>query len=204
MSPEQLQAATGCTTANAQKYAPHLTAAMARWGIDTPVRQAAFLGQVCVESGALSVVSENLTYTTASRLCAVWPSRFKAPEAAAQYVRNPSGLASLVYAGRMGNGLADSGDGYRFRGRGLKQLTGRSNYAAYKAATGLDVLANPDLLLQPQFAADSAGWFWHANALSPLADARNWTGLTQKINGGLTDLSGRIAAINRALKALGA
>lgn len=203
MTPDLLRAATGCTTADAQKYAPHLTAAMTRWGIDTPLRQAAFLGQICVESGALSIVSENLTYTTAARMCAVWPARFKAPADAQPYVRNPAALANLVYANRMGNGLPTSGDGYKFRGRGLKQLTGRSNYAAYKVAAGVDVLSNPDWLLQPQFAADSAGWFWHANGLSALADAGDWTGMTRKINNGLTGLADRINAIKRAMLALG-
>lgn len=201
MSPQTLIAATGCTPANATKYALFLTSAMDKWGISSPLRQAAFLGQVCIESGNLSVVSENLNYS-AARLCAVWHARFPTLSSAQQYANRPDVLANFVYANRMGNGPPASGDGYKFRGRGLKQLTGRSNYAAYKIASGIDVLTNPDLLLQPEFACDSAAWFWFSNSCNALADARDWTELTHKINGGLTALPSRIAAINRALAVL--
>lgn len=199
MHPATLANAIGCTLLTASRFAGPLTDAMQRWGIDSPVRQAAFLGQIAVESMRLSVLEENLSYS-AERLCAVWPRRFPTLESAAPFARNPRALANKVYGGRMGNTGPD--DGWRYRGRGLKQLTGRDNYEAYSRAAGINAASNPDLLLDPRYAADSAGWFWHANGCGALADARDWRGLTRRINGGETALGERIAAINRALSVL--
>lgn len=201
MTPKQLQAATGCTAENAAKYCGPLVAAMARWGIDTPKRQAHFLGQIAVESGRLAVVSENLNYR-AERLMAVWPKRFPTLAMAQKYAGQPQNLANLVYANRMGNGAPETGDGYRYRGRGLKQLTGHDNYKAYQGASGNRVLESPDLLLQPDAAADSAAWFWYKAGLNRWADRGDVPGVTRIVNGGYNGLADRQQYTSQALKAL--
>lgn len=172
---------------------------MQRWGIESVIQQAAFLGQISVESGRLSRWDENLCYS-AQRLMQIWPRRFPTLAIAEQYANNPEALANFVYGGRMGN--TQPGDGWRYRGRGLKQLTGKDNYAGYTMGADVDALSNPDLLLEPTFAADSAGWFWFANGLNSYADARDWPGLTKRINGGLIGLADRVKAIQRAIQAL--
>lgn len=199
MSPETLKAATGCTSANAERFAEPLAAAMQRWGIESLNQKAGFLGQISVESARLSVLTENLNYS-AERLCAVWPKRFPSLEAARPFGRNPEALANKVYSGRMGN--LEPGDGWLFRGRGLKQLTGRYNYNAYSEASGVDAVSNPEILLDPFYAADSAGWFWYANECDKWAECSDWTGLTKVVNGGTNGLAERIAATKQALSVL--
>jgi putative chitinase len=120
---------------------------------------------------------------------------------AESYAHNPEKLADFVYAGRMGN-LQD-GDGWKFHGRGLIQLTGRENYANCGSGIGVDLIDNPDLLLTPKYAALSAGWFWNKKGLNPLADAQEYGAMTRRINGGLTGLDERIAKITKALQVLG-
>jgi len=195
MTPEQLRQATGCTQAAAIAFASPLTVAMRRWGV---TRAAEFVGQIAVESGQLSRLVENLNYTTPERLMAVWPRRFPTRDSALPFVREPEALANLVYGGRMGN--VQPGDGWRFRGRGLKQLTGRNNYQAYQLASDIPVLVDPDVLLNPTFAADSAAWFWSANGCEAIAD--NVEELTRRINGGLTGLQDRIQLTALAREAL--
>ncbi len=122
----------------------------AEWQIDTPARMTAFLGTILSETGGLTIVQENLNYTTASRIAAVWPSRFTSSSAAA-YVRNPVGLAERVYGGRMRNeinGVGD-GDGFKFRGRGMVQTTGRSGYEKMGRLVGLPLAEQPELLDDP-------------------------------------------------------
>lgn len=195
----QVASATGATLLTAAQWLPHLTRAMQKYSIDTPLRQAAFLAQIGIESGGLRRLEENLNYT-AARISAVWPRRYPTPSSAASISNNPQGLANAVYGGRMGN--TSPGDGYKYRGRGLKQLTGKSNYIAYAKASGLDVVNNPDLLLQPVYAADSAAWFWSANNCSKYADARDYKALTQTINGGLTGYADRVALTEKAIRAI--
>jgi putative chitinase len=131
----------------------------------------------------------------------VWPTRFKTREGALPYVKNAEKLAELVYQGRMENDVP--GEAFLYRGRGLKQLTGEANYLAYSMEADNEALVKPDILLQPFYAADSAGWFWHRNHCNSFADKRNWKGLTLRINGGFTGLADRIARTERALKVLG-
>ena len=192
---------TGATLLRASLFAPHLAAAMKRWGIDTPLRQAAFLAQIGHESGRLTRLEENLNYS-AQRLTQVWPARFPTVAEAQPFAGRPEALANRVYGGRMGNDRP--GDGWRFRGRGLKQLTGRDNYTLYARASSHDVVSNPDQLLTPAVAADSAGWFWNANGCNALADKAAWAALTKRINGGTIGLQERIALTARALKAFNA
>lgn len=202
MTPEALAAAIGCPQALAVTYAGPITDAMAEFGIDTPRRQAMFLAQVAHESGGLARVVENLNYS-AEGLMRTWPQRFPTIESTDTFARSPERIASYVYADRLGNGPASSGDGWRFRGRGLIQVTGRANYDAAGVALGLDLIAAPDLLMMPIPAARSAGWFWDARDLNGPADALDIVTATRRINGGLNGLDDRKARYLRACRALG-
>ncbi|MGB9989345.1 glycoside hydrolase family 19 protein [Massilia sp. SM-13] len=188
--------------ADAEDWAAALFPAMQRFRITTKGRIAAFLAQVGHESGGFQRLEENLVYRTPSRLAAVWPRRFCDAGMAEPFVCNAEGLANFVYAGRMGNGDAASGDGYRFRGRGLIQLTGRENYARAAAALGLDLLAQPELLSSHGPAALSAAWFWDDRGLNALADTGAFDEITRRINGGVTGLAERRELLRRARAAL--
>jgi putative chitinase len=183
-----------------EKWLEPLDATFQKYDISTPKRQAAFIGQCTVESANFTHLQENLNYT-AQRLMQVWPSRFPYIIAAEPYAHNPEKLANFVYAGRMGN--LEDGDGYTYRGRGLIQLTGREMYAKCGNGLGIDLIDNPDLLLTPEYAALSAGWFWNKHGLNLLADAQEYGTMTRRINGGTTALDERIAKINKALQVLG-
>lgn len=152
-----------------------------------------------IESAALSQLEENLNYS-AEHLMALGPSRFKTLSAAQLYARNSEKLANAVFGGRMGN--TASNDGWRYRGRGLTQVTGKANYSAYSEASRVDVVKWPELLVKPAYAADSAGWFWHARSCNHLADDGDVRGLTRRINGGETGLRERAVLMAQALKAL--
>ena len=182
------------------KWEIPLNQVFVKYDIGTPKRQAAFIGQCAVESANFTRLQENLKYS-AQRLTQVWPSRFPSIEAATPYANNPEKLANFVYAGRMGN-LQD-GDGWKFHGRGLIQLTGRENYENCGNGIGVDLINDPDLLLTPQYAALSAGWFWTKHGLNLLADAQEYGTMTRRINGGTTALEERIAKITKALQVLG-
>lgn len=190
-------------------WAQALAPAMERYGIDTPARMASFLAQTGHESAQFSRLAENLRYRSAKRLMQVWPKRFPSEAAAAPYVDHPDRLANFVYGKRLGNGDASSGDGYRYRGRGILQITGRSNYAAVGQALGLDLIGNPDLLLQAEHAAMSAAWFWDSRGLNALADDRtndddleDFTRITRLINGGTAGLRERLALLQQLEPAL--
>ena len=196
--------------ADTQMWLGPLNDAFAEWEIDTPQRMAAFLAQIAHESRNLQNLEENLRYS-AKRLREVWPKRFPDAATAEAYAGNPEKLANRVYAGRMGNGDEASGDGWKYRGRGLIQLTGRSNYAACKAALDLDVIRTPDLLLEPAGAARSAAWFWSSRGLNQLADhepgdddEQDFTRITTIINGGKLGLSARLDIWERARETLDA
>lgn len=159
-----------------------------------------FLGQVLHESGMLERVEEGLTYTSADRICKVWPRRFPTPADAAPFVRNPSGLANKVYGGRMGN--TQPGDGYRFRGRGLLQVTGRDNYTAVSRVLGLDLVGTPDLLAQPEHALHASVAWWEGNL--PDSIMGDIVKVTRRVNGGTVGIEHRAevtAAADRALAA---
>ena len=182
------------------KWLEPLNGTFQKYDVNTPKRQAAFIGQCAVESANFTRLQENLNYS-AQRLTQVWPSRFPNINMAESYAHNPEKLADFVYAGRMGN-LQD-GDGWKFHGRGLIQLTGRENYANCGSGVGVDLIDNPDLLLTPKYAALSAGWFWNRKQLNLLADSGDIETMTKRINGGLTGLNERIAKITKALQVLG-
>lgn len=173
-----------------------------KYGINTEKRQAAFIGQCMHESGGFKLLEENLNYS-AKALMATWPSRFPTEEMANQYARNPEKIANKVYGGRMGNADESSGEGWRYRGRGIKQLTGKENYQRCSEALGVDLVENPDLLLDPKYATLSAGWFWNKHNLNDLADKSDIETMTKRINGGLLGLDARKAAIHKAESVLG-
>jgi putative chitinase len=172
-----------------------------RYEINTPLRQAAFIGQCAHESANFKTLEENLNYS-AEGLMKIWPSRFPTLEAAQPYHRNPEKIANRVYGGRMGNGTEETGDGWLYHGRGLIQLTGKDNYRMAGDALEMDFLHSPDYVLVPKYAALTAGWFWNKRGLNKEADAQDYTAMTRKINGGVIGLDDRIKHINHALEAL--
>jgi len=186
--------------------------------INTPQRIASFLAQTSHESGGYTMLSENLNYRAAT-LAACWPNRFaemgpdKKPKKDAQgkliptkvaeaIAGKPELIANMVYSSRMGNGPAESGEGWKYRGRGLKQLTGKFNYEKCGQDLGVDLVGNPDLLLDPVYAARSAGWFWKSNGLAAFADAGDIKGMTKKINGGFIGLEQRQKLYDKVLSVI--
>lgn len=183
-------------------WATTLHAPMLRYGINTPRRAAAFLATVAHESGGLRRLSEDMHYS-AARIAVVWPSRFSGPAQAAAYANNPEGLANKVYASRMGNGDEASGDGWKFRGAGLIQLTGKANYAALAKAFGKGVMDTAAWVRTREGAAISAAWWWSANSCNELADANDIAAWRRRVNGGLIGLEDVVVKYGMALEAMG-
>ena len=174
-----------------------------KYQINTPQRQACFLGQTLHESGNFKFTRENLNYS-AKALMSTWPSRFPDMDTAMQYERQPEKIASKVYLGRMGNETPE--DAAKYIGRGLIQCTGKEAYQYCGEALGVDFLANPELLEEPRYATLSAGWFWNKKGLNALADegtSDSFEVMTKRINGGLLGLDDRKSKMIEALKALG-
>lgn len=174
MTPQQLAQSTGARLDRAIAFQPHIDAAMEAFDINTPQRQAAFLAQIGHESGGLRWLTE------------LW---------------GPT-PAQTRYEGRKDLGNTEPGDGFKFRGRGLIQTTGRANYKTTGTALSLDLLTNPGLLALPENAAMSAGYFWESNGLNALADAGNFERVTRRINGGLNGQADRLSLYAAAQKAL--
>jgi putative chitinase len=197
MNIEQLQ-----TLGIDAKWLKPLNDTFAKYGIDTVKRQSAFIGQCGHESNNFKVLEENLHYS-AGALMRVWPSRFD-QATADKYANNPEMIANKVYGGRADLGNTQDGDGWKFHGRGVIQLTGRSNYQVCGDALGQPFTKQPDLLLEPEWACMSAGWFWNRKQLNLLADDENWETMTKRINGGTLGLDDRINRIHKAMDILGA
>lgn len=174
MTPEQLQDATGCSAMRASVWADPIAQAMEKYQINTPMRQAAFLAQIAHESGRFLYVRE------------IW---------------GPTS-AQNGYEGRKDLGNTEPGDGFRFRGRGLIQITGRANYTSLGKQLGLDLVNRPELLELPLNAAMSAGLFWSTRKLNDLADKGDIIGITRKVNGGTNGLADRQQIYDQAKKAL--
>jgi putative chitinase len=185
----------------APEWAEPLNDVFNRYEINTPLRMAAFIGQCAHESGNFRLLIENLNYS-AEGLCKVWPSRFPTLESAQPYARNPDKIANKVYGGRMGNGTEETGEGSLYKGRGLIQLTGKDNYRMASDALGVDLVSSPDLVCGPKYACLTAGWFWNKRGLNKEADAKDYDGMTKKINGGYNHLEERKAKIIAALAVL--
>jgi len=175
VTPQDLARATGARLDRATEWLPHIEAAMVEFDITTPARQAAFLAQIGHESGGLRWVVE------------LW---------------GPT-PAQARYEGRKDLGNTERGDGFKFRGRGLIQTTGRANYQATGEALGVDLLADPTRLATPELAARSAGWYWQSRGLNALADVGDFRRITLRINGGLNGQSERLALHEAAKLALG-
>jgi putative chitinase len=175
VTPETLASALGIPLARAQTWADPLSAAMALYAIDSPARQAAFLAQIGHESGGLIYVRE------------LW---------------GPTPTQE-GYEGRADLGNTEPGDGFRFRGRGLIQVTGRANYSTCGSALNLPLTVSPELLEAPGNAAQSAAWFWNSRSLNDLADIGDFNTITRRINGGLNGLADRLALYASCKKVLG-
>lgn len=176
-----------------------------KYAINTPRRIAHFLAQLHEESGGFIRFIENLNYSPQGLIKTFGTNQISVAQAnlygrTAKQKANQQAIANIVYGGNWGKinlGNTQVGDGWRFRGRGLIQLTGRANYQAYKDYSGHDVIANPDLASRPDIAIDIAGWFWSVRfKLNPIADTNNINSITKKINGGLTNLTERVKQLN--------
>lgn len=199
---------------NPEKWLDAIQATCDRFEINTDKRIAAFLAQTAHESGGYTMLEENLNYS-AETMAVVWPNRFAEKGPDGKYIkengknkpnkfalalhRKPEMIANVVYSARMGNGTIESGEGWKYRGRGLKQLTGKDNYTRCGKAIGIDLVDRPELLLLPEYAALSAGWFWEANKLGAFADNDDFVGMTKKINGGTIGLADREARYKAVL-----
>jgi putative chitinase len=218
LTKEMLINGTGCTPGNADKFLPYFLEVLPKFKIDTRLRLAAFLAQTAHESNLFSTVQENLNYS-AEGLANTWPKRYAQKLQNGLYAKSPAGrylpsdkakqiarksvlIANDCYANRMGNGDVASGDGWRYSGKGLKQITGKSNYQALSKYTGLDFVSKPELLLEPGYAVISACWFWQANNLSAFADLKDIKGMTKVINGGEIGLQKRIELYEKCLAAI--
>ena len=210
--------AAGVKPALAEQWIEGVKAACIQFGIDTEKRIAGFISQCAHESGGFTMLEENLNYR-ASTMAACWPNRFgvKNPDGtwakdakgarvpnkfALALERKPEMIANVVYASRMGNGPTESGEGWLYRGRGLKQLTGKDNYTRCGQALKEDFVHSPDLLLSPRYASLSAAWFWSTNGCNKFADAGDIEGLTRRINGGLIGIDDRKKRYNAVLAAM--
>ncbi len=185
----QLQCSISCDESVTARWLDPINNAMHKFGITTPLQQAAFIAQTAHESARYTHLIENLNYS-AEALLRIFPSRFSAANVS-DYARRPEKIANRIYALRMGNGTESSGDGFRWRGRGILQITGRRNYEACGAGLRLDLIDHPELLLEPIIAAESAAWYWQRNNLNTFADAGDFDGLSDMINlGHHTSLKG--------------
>lgn len=199
-----LVAAVGCSQAVAQRFLEPIADTARAYSITSPVRLAAFLAQVGHESGSFGRTVENLSYS-ADGLLATWPARFTR-EMAEQMARKPELIACHVYGGRLGNNK--DRDGWTYRGRGLVQITGKTNYEAIteglaeKVGAVPDFVLQPDLLADPRWAALSAGCYWNDRHLNELADMGDFDKITTRINGGQNGRADRRDRFSRAMKAL--
>lgn len=195
----------GIGPTQARLFAAPLSAACARFDIDTPARVAAFVAQCNVESRGFTALEENLRWRDPARLRRYFSSRVHDLEHAARLIQaGPRAIANCVYAGKNGNGDEASGDGWRYRGRGLKQLTGRANYRAAADALTRPYVELPHLVAQPEDACLTAAWFWHSVGGNGLADSALWDTITRRVNGPAMDQAGLRAQLSAAgLRELG-
>ena len=188
----------GVSHGDAEQYIHHLETALPTYGItESRLRLAHFFAQVLHESGCMRFDMENLNYSS-DALQKVFGKYFTSKDVAEAYARKPERIANRVYANRMGNGDEASGDGWKYRGRGLIQLTGRANYQAFAEWIGdRNVMDDPDLVAT-EYAVHSAVFFWVRNELNTLADRDDIVGLTKRVNGGVNGLAHRRELLNKA------
>ena len=204
LTPSNFQRATGVSDVLRDRWFPRIAASMNTFGITTALRQAHFLAQIGHESAGFTKVEEGLNYSE-NALTALFGKRMTATQAKAygrnaEHPANQKMIANIIYANRNGNGDVASGDGYRYRGRGLIQITGKANYAALSGQLSADIVAHPDLLTEYMQAAMSAAAWWKNHGLNELADLDDVTRISKVINGGTNGLDDRKS---RLLKAKG-
>lgn len=197
---DQLAGIFGVKAVSVGQWVEPINAVIIKAELNTRQRLAMFLAQVGHESANLTAVRENLNYG-ADGLLGTFGKYFD-KASAARYARKPEAIANRVYANRMSNGNEASGDGWKFRGRGLIQVTGKANYIDCGAFLGLDLLNNPELLETNLNAALSAGWYWSTKGLNAFADRQDVEGATRRINGGLNGLTHRQSLYTKALNLL--
>lgn len=172
---------------------------ISKFELNTPLRLSHFLAQSAHESGGFRAVTENLNYG-AKGLRGVFGKYFPTLEKANQYERKPEKIANIVYGNRMGNGPENSGDGWKYRGRGYIQLTGKSNYQLFDAVVSENIVSNPDLV-STKYPLLSAAWFFHRNGLHKIADEGSTsavvTKITRRVNGGTNGLADRLNYFNK-------
>ena len=195
---EQLQSIIG-NNPNLDGWYEALSNVLPEYEINTPQRVAAFIAQCTHESGGFKRLKENLNYKWES-LRKVFPKYFPTDELAQEYAHKQEQIANRVYGGRMGNGDESSGDGFRYCGRGLIQLTGKNNYTKFAESIGMSVEEVPALLETFEGAVKSACWFWNTNNLNQFADSGDILTMTKRINGGTIGLEDRIKHYNHALE----
>ena len=197
--------ASAAPGADPNVWTPALASAFQASDMMTPRRAASALGQFSVEAGpAFKEITENLFYTSAARISAVFPREFPTLASCQGYMANPEALANRAYAGKLGNGDEASGDGWRYRGRGLIQITGLDGYTALATSVGMTPADAADWCETPEGAAASACWYWAAYNLNALADQWQLTAITKAVNGAACEgMLARIRASNAALAALG-
>ena len=184
------------------KWLQPLNDTFAKFEINTPARMASFIGQCQLESGNFKHLEENLNYS-AVRITQVWP-RISLAVAQEAVAKGKPAIAELIYGNRKELGNTQAGDGGKFFGRGIVQLTGRANYTAFATAIGKpEIIEHPELVASPEYACLSAGWFWNRGKLNTYADTGDYTTMTKRINGGVLGLAERIANIKKALTILG-
>lgn len=180
---------TGCNRATAAKWLPALQFAMERYDINTPKRIGCFLANIGVETGGLLLLVENMNYR-ADRLAVVWPSRYRGPDGkpnalALQIAGKPDQIANHTYANRMGNGSPESGDGWKYIGRGAMHNTGRAEYQRLEFELAMPLIDKPELLEQPEAASLAAASFFKAKGCNGLADQTMYSEVVKRINGAL-------------------
>ena len=195
---EQLSSVIG-NNPNLDGWYEALSSILPTYEIDSPQRVAAFVAQCTHESAGFKRLKENLNYKAES-LRRVFPKYFATDELAQEYAHKQEQIANRVYGGRMGNGDESSGDGFRYCGRGLIQLTGRNNYTKFAESIGTAVEEVPSLLETFEGAVKSACWFWKTNNLNQYADSGDILTMTKRINGGTIGLEDRIKHYNHALE----
>jgi putative chitinase len=188
--------------ANTNDWFESLCEILPDYDINTVPRVAAFLAQTAHESGGYRAIKENLNYKAES-LCRVWPRYFPNIEVARQYAQQPERIANRAYANRMGNGPEESGDGWKFAGKGLIQLTGKDNYTRYAQSLEISLEEASEHLTTFEGCVQSAAWFWEANNLNQWADSGDILTMTKRINGGTIGLEDRKKHYEHALHVLG-
>jgi putative chitinase len=186
---------------NAEHWFEALCEVLPDYDINSVPRVAAFLAQTAHESGGYRAIKENLNYKAES-LMRVWPRYFPNMEIARAYAQQPEKIANRAYGGRMGNGPEESGDGWKFCGRGLIQLTGKDNYSRYAESLEISVDEASENLTTFEGCVQSAAWFWEANNLNQWADSGDMLTLTKRINGGTLGLEDRVKHYNHAIQVL--